>query len=45
MNDARLKTYLMDELELEVVINDKRYKDETACPVVILTTDENNEKQ
>ena len=23
----------------------KRYKDETDCPVVILTTDENNEKQ
>ena len=28
LNDARLRQYLMDELELEVVVNDKRYKDE-----------------
>lgn len=28
LNDARLKQYLMDELDLEVVVNDKRYKDE-----------------
>lgn len=29
LNDARLRQYLMDELELEVVVNDKRYKDES----------------
>lgn len=29
LNDARLKQYIMDELDLEVVVNDKRYKDET----------------
>lgn len=28
LNDARLKAYLMDELELDVIVNDKRYKDE-----------------
>lgn len=31
LNDARLKSYIMDELELEVVINDKRYIDETGA--------------
>ena len=29
INDSKLKSFLMDELELEVVVNDKRYKDET----------------
>ena len=28
ISDTRLKSYLMDELGIEVVINDKRYKDE-----------------
>lgn len=28
LNDAKLKQYMMDELELDVVVNDKRYKDE-----------------
>lgn len=28
LSDKRLREYLLDELEIEVVINDKRYKDE-----------------
>lgn len=29
ISDARLRQYLFDELDIEVVVNDKRYKDET----------------
>ncbi len=28
ISDAKLRQYIMDELEIEVVVNDKRYKDE-----------------
>lgn len=28
VSDARLRQYLMDELEIEILVNDKRYKDE-----------------
>ena len=29
ISDQRLRQYIMDELEIEVVVNDKRYKDES----------------
>lgn len=29
LNDAKVRSYIADQLELEIVINDKRYKDET----------------
>ena len=29
ISDARLRQYLLDELDIEVVVNDKRYKDES----------------
>jgi len=28
VSDAKLRTYIMDELEIDVLVNDKRYKDE-----------------
>lgn len=33
LNDTKLKQYLLDELELEVVVNDKRYLDESNATV------------
>lgn len=33
ISDRQLRQYLMDELEIEVVVNDKRYKDETDAVV------------
>jgi len=29
VSDAKLRTYIMDELEIDVLVNDKRYKDES----------------
>lgn len=31
ISDAKLRQYLMDELEIEVIVNDKRYKDESGA--------------
>ena len=28
VSDAKLRTYIMDELEIDILVNDKRYKDE-----------------
>lgn len=33
ISDARLRTYLMDELAIDVMVNSKRYKDETGTTV------------
>ena len=33
ISDKQLRQYIMDELEIEVVVNDKRYKDETEAAV------------
>lgn len=33
VSDKKLRDYIMDELELEVVVNDMRYKDETEATV------------
>lgn len=32
INDARLRAYLLDELGLDLVVNDKRYKNEAGVP-------------
>ncbi len=39
LNDARLKAYLMDELELDVVVNDKRYKNESGTATKYVADD------
>lgn len=39
VNDARLRSYLMDELELEVVVNDKRYKSEAGASTKYVADD------
>lgn len=39
LNDARLRQYLMDELELEVVVNDKRYTNEAGAAVKYVPDD------
>lgn len=39
MNDARLKQYLLDELDLEVVINDKRFKNESGVTTKYVADD------
>ena len=31
ISDAKLRQYIMDELEIDVVVNDKRYKDESGA--------------
>lgn len=31
VSDAKLRQYIMDELEIDVVVNDKRYKDESGA--------------
>ena len=33
ISDAKLRQYIMDELEIDVVVNDKRYKDENGATV------------
>lgn len=39
ISDARLRQYIMDELEIEVVVNDKRYIDESGNTVSFMPTD------
>lgn len=39
ISDNKLREYLMDELEIEIVVNDKRYIDETGAPVKFMPDD------
>lgn len=39
VSDQKLRDYIMDELELEVMVNDKRYKDESARVVKYMPED------
>lgn len=36
ISDQRLRQYIMDELEIEVVVNDKRYKDESGTTLAFM---------
>lgn len=36
VSDAKLRDYIMDELEIEVVVNDKRYIDETGATAAFM---------
>ena len=38
VSDKQLRQYIMDELELEVVVNDKRYKDENEATAKFMPT-------
>ena len=39
ISDAKLRSYILDELELDVVVNDKRYKDENDNVVKFMPSD------
>lgn len=39
VSDTRLRQYIMDELEIEVLVNDKRYKDESGNTVKFMPAD------
>lgn len=39
VSDKQLRTYIMDELELSVVVNDKRYKDEAGNTLKFMPVD------
>lgn len=39
VSDKQLRAYILDELEIEVVVNDKRYKDETGAQAKYVPAD------
>lgn len=39
INDGKLRQYILDEVDIDVVVNDKRYKDETGATVKYMPAD------
>ena len=39
VSDARLRSYIMEEVEIEILVNDKRYKDENGNEVKFMPAD------